>query len=33
LKEIEREKLKEGLATSIGEDNKGWKMMKLMGYK
>lgn len=33
LKVLEKEKLKEGLATAISSDNKGFKMLKMMGYK
>lgn len=33
LKEREKESREEGLQVEIGEENKGFKMLKMMGYK
>jgi hypothetical protein len=33
FKELESESIRQGLASAISQDNKGFKMLKMMGYK
>ena len=33
FKELEAESIRQGLASALNEENKGFRMLKLMGYK
>lgn len=33
FKELEAESIKQGLSNALSEENKGFKMLKMMGYK